>query len=316
MKNSMRFRRELRMIHKQVTNQRGTVHYWISRPESGPGNGPESKPVDVQGDRPKDIIGAAAERCLVFTHGLTANHTMFEKQVAYFSAHCTVLVWDVPMHGESRPYRDFSYANTASDLKQILDAESIGQVVLVGMSMGGYPSQAFADRYPECVGGFVALDTTPFGLEYYSRSDRWWLRQVGPMARLIPDKMLRKSMAKSVSRTRYAYDMMMRMLNSCTKDEIVEQMAIAYSGFLKENKDVSVRFPVLILLGEFDKTGKVRQYCEMWSKQLHAPLHIIADAAHFSNADQPEAVNREIHDFLDQIGFPMQDQILHGEVTS
>jgi len=296
------------LTHKQVTSQRGTVHYWISRPESGLGSGPESKPADMQGDRPKDIIGTATDRCLVFTHGLTANHTMFEKQVAYFSTFCTVLTWDVPMHGESRPYRDFSYANTATDLKQILDEESISQVVLVGMSMGGYPSQAFAIQYPEQVIGFVALDTTPFGLDYYSRSDMWWLRQVGPMARLFPDRMLRKSMAHSVSRTRYAADLMMQMLRTCSKNEVVEQMELAYGGFLKENKDVSFAFPVCILMGEFDKTGKMRQYCEMWSRRENYPLHVIRDAAHFSNADQPEAVNREILAFLKQIGFSIRHQ--------
>ena len=261
--------------HGMIPTERGTVHYWIRR------HADASAPV------------------LVFTHGVTANHRMFERQVEAFAGTCTVITWDVPLHGLSRPYRDFSYRHTAEDLRAILDAEGLSQVVLVGMSMGGYPSQVFAMRYPERVRAFVALDTTPLGLSYYSRTDQWWLRQVGWMANLFTDGMLRRSMAKSVSRTDYAREMMMAMLEPLTKREIVEQMEVAYGGFLRENADTAFRFPVIILLGEHDRTGKVRQYCEAWAKQTGYPLKRIPDAAHFANADNPEAVNREIRAFLD-----------------
>lgn len=265
------------MKHGIIQSERGAVHYWINR-------NPDKN-----------------AKCIVFTHGLTANHDMFERQVEYFSGEYTVITWDVPLHGASRPYKDFSYENTALDLKNILDSENIGQVVLVGMSMGGYPSQEFAARYPERVLAFVALDTTPYGLGYYSRLDRWLLQRVGKMAQWYPDKMLRKSMAKSVSKTQYAYELMLKMLQPLSKEEIIEQMDIAYGGFLRENRNVKFGFPVLILLGECDKTGKVRQYCTAWARQEGYPLHIIKGAAHFSNADNPEAVNNEIDGFIKSV---------------
>ena len=263
------------MEHKLIQTERGAVHYWISRGSSRSG------------------------KTVVFTHGLTADHTMFEKQVEYFSKDLTVITWDVPLHGKSRPYKDFSYKNAAADLKNILDTEKIEQTVLVGMSMGGYPSQEFAALHPNMVSAFVALDTTPFGLCYYSRSDKWWLKRVGALAGMFSDKTLRKSMAKSVSRTRQAYDLMIKMLEPLSKAEIIEQMDIAYGGFVKENKDVKFNFPVLILLGEHDKTGKVKQYCEAWSEKEGYPLKIIKGAAHLSNVDNPDDVNREIKDFIE-----------------
>ena len=223
---------------------------------------------------------------------------MFEKQVEYFSKDYTVITWDVPLHGISRPYKDFSFENTAKELKSILDAEQIKKVVLVGMSLGGYPSQEFAVRNPEMVLGFVALDTTPYGLCYYSKFDCWCVRQVEPLAKLFPEKMLRESMSKSVSKTDYSYNVMMKMLEPLSKTDIVRQMGIAYAGFLKENRDVRFDFPIRILLGEFDKTGKVASYSRAWSKKEGYPLHIIKSAAHFSNGDNPDAVNREIEDFI------------------
>ncbi len=265
------------MEHKTVKGAGGEVHYWISR------------------------ANADTKEGIVFTHGLTADHTMFEKQIAYFQDEYTVIVWDVPMHGLSIPYKDFSYENTARDLNSILEQEHIETVSLVGMSMGGYPSQMFAHLYPEKVKCFVGIDTTPFGTAYYSKSDLWWLSQVKPMAKLFPDKMLRKSMAKSVSLTNYSYNKMIEILTPMSKEQIIEQMDIAYGKFAQENRDLHLDCPVLILLGDKDKTGKVKQYCIAWAKATGYPLHIIEKASHFSNGDNPKQVNMEIEQFIKQI---------------
>ncbi len=261
------------MQHKQILAQGGTVHYWIDK---------KGENVD----------------CIVFTHGVTADHTMFEKQTAFFSDKYTMVLWDVPMHGLSRPYRNFSYHDVAEILHAILQEENINSVVLVGMSMGGYPSQHFAATYPDMVKGFVALDTTPLGVQYYSKSDLWWLKQAAPMAKWFPANILRKSMAKSVSETDYSYQKMMSMLKPLSKSEIIEQMKIAYGKFAHENKNVDYLFPVLILVGDRDCTGKVKAYCKAWAKQTGYPLHFIKNAKHFANGDNPEQVNFEIQQFI------------------
>ena len=158
------------MKRQERKTSRGTVYYWISRNEN------------------------EHAKCIVFTHGLTADHSMFQMQVEYFKSEYTIIAWDVPLHGLSRPYSNFTYENCALDLMGILEQENIEKVILVGMSMGGYPSQEFAFRYPEKVEGFVALDTTPFGLSYYSKSDIWWLQKVAAMAKCFSEKSLRQSM--------------------------------------------------------------------------------------------------------------------------
>lgn len=261
------------MQHKQILAQGGNVHYWIDKKED-----------DVD--------------CIVFTHGLTADHTMFEKQIAFFSDKYTIVLWDVPMHGLSIPYQDFSYCDIAEILHFILQKENINKVVLIGMSMGGYISQHFAAIYPDMVKGFVALDTTPLGVQYYSKSDLWWLKQVAPMAKLFSTNILRKSIAKSISETDYSYQKMMSILKSLSKSDIIEQLKIAYGKFTHENKNVMFQFPVLILVGDRDSTGKVNAYCKEWAKQTGYPLHLIKNAKHFANGDNPEQVNFEIQQFI------------------
>lgn len=119
----------------------------------------------------------STKKTLFLLHGLTANHTMFEKQVDYFKEKYNVIVWDAPAHGKSRPYSDFTYENAVTVMLKILNELQIKKVVLIGQSMGGYMAQSFIARHPEMIQGFVSIDSTPFG-DYYSKSDIWWLKQI------------------------------------------------------------------------------------------------------------------------------------------
>ena len=53
-----------------------------------------------------------------------------------------------------------------------------------------------------------------------------------------------------------------------------------------------------ILVGERDKTGKVKQYNKAWSKRTGIKIIWIPNAAHNSNVDNPEFVNSCIEEFL------------------
>ena len=105
-------------------------------------------------------------------------------------------------------------------------------------------------------------------------------------------------MAKSISETDYSYQKMMSMIKPLSKSDIIEQMRIAYGKFTHENRNVMFQFPVLILVGDRDSTGKVKAYCKEWAKQTGYPLHFIKNAKHFANGDNPEQVNFEIQQFI------------------
>ena len=78
------------LTQRYITSVNGRTYYWSSKKES--------------------------ELTLVFLPGLTANHTLFEKQIKYFHDKFSIIVWDCPCHGKSTPYQDFSYANVSKEL--------------------------------------------------------------------------------------------------------------------------------------------------------------------------------------------------------
>ena len=265
------------MVEKILETESGNIHYWI----------PETIRKDCY--------------TLFFLHGLTASHELFRKQTGHFSKDFNVIAWDAPAHGLSRPYREFTYEKAAGAAAAILKQNGIREAVFIGQSMGGFITQSVIRRFPEYVKGFVAIDSTPFGEKYYSRSDRWWLRQVEWMARLYPDRMLRKAVAKQCTRTEDSYRNMYQMLSVYSKKELCHLMGIGFAGFLEDNCNLTIPCPVLIIVGESDKTGKVMHYNNEWSRDLGIPVTWIRDAAHNANDDQPEQVNDHIERFLEKL---------------
>ena len=233
-----------------------------------------------------------------FLHGLTADHSMFDGQIAAFEKEYNLLTWDTPAHGKSRPFEAFDFCDTSDYIKSILDQHTVCQVILIGQSLGGFLAQSFIKRYPDRVKAFVSIDSTPYGSGYYSRFDVWILKQVEWMAHLYPFQWMKKAMAKQVSATRTTYDSMMQMLSSYNKNELCHLMGIGYAGFLEDNCELQIPCPVLLILGENDKTGKVVQYNKAWTRRTGYPLKIISDAAHNSNVDKPQEVNACIREFL------------------
>ncbi|MDO4175251.1 MAG: alpha/beta hydrolase [Eubacteriales bacterium] len=265
------------MKEKTMDTANGVVHYWISEKWD------------------------AARETMVFLHGITADHTMFEGQIAYFSGIYNLIAWDAPAHGKSRPYLRFSYGDAVECLKTILISHQVDAAVFVGQSFGGFVAQSFLLRYPQMVKGFIGIDTTPYGTAYYSKSDIWWLRQVEWMARSIPRTLLKKSLARNSTASPQGYHNMLSMLEPYGKEELCRLLGIGYAGFLQENQDMTISCPVLLLLGEKDNVGKVKQYNWAWARDTGYPLIVIKHAAHNSNVDQPEAVNREITQFMQAI---------------
>ncbi|MDO5298418.1 MAG: alpha/beta hydrolase [Clostridia bacterium] len=261
------------MLPKTYLSPRGAVRYWIS------------------GENASGIP-------LVFLHGLTIDHTLFDRQIPFFERTHPVIVWDAPGHGASRPYADFTYANLAEDLHGILAQESCPRAVLIGQSMGGFAAQAFCRLYPAQAAGLIAIGSCPFGDVYTTRFDRWLLRQTGWMSRLYPYRLLVKLMARQCAHTQAAFDHARGVMSDLSKDEICRLMGMGFGAFTLEKQPVHISCPALLLVGEHDRTGKVRAYNRLWSARAGFPLVFVPDAAHNANYDNAQFINRAIADFL------------------
>jgi esterase len=98
---------------------------------------------------------------LVMLHGLTGHARTWDHTAAALSDRYRVLAVDQRGHGDSGWAPPYGGAVMAEDLLAFLDALHLGEVTLMGLSMGGLVSFIFAASHPERVRDLIVLDIGP-----------------------------------------------------------------------------------------------------------------------------------------------------------
>lgn len=102
---------------------------------------------------------------VVFVHAFPFDRRMWRRQIDALARHdVRTIAVDLAGFGASAdlpPRR--SVDEHADDVAQVLDRCGVDRAVLVGLSMGGYVSLAFARRHPQRLAGLVLADTRSSG---------------------------------------------------------------------------------------------------------------------------------------------------------
>jgi pimeloyl-ACP methyl ester carboxylesterase len=87
---------------------------------------------------------------LVLLHGFAEDSTLWDRQKEYLEDKQRLIIPDLPGSGKAPLASDgvTSMEGLAAAVKATLDAENIDQCIMVGHSMGGYVTLAFAELYP------------------------------------------------------------------------------------------------------------------------------------------------------------------------
>ena len=270
------------MREKVYDTPRGPIHYWAS---ALPGDGPT----------------------LVLLPGLTADHRLFDKQVASFEGKVSLFVWDAPGHAASWPFElDFTLMDKARWLDEILTAEGLKRPVIVGQSMGGYVGQAYAQLFPEKIAGFASIDSAPLGRAYVTGLEIWLLKRMEPVYRHYPWKWLLKSGTNGVATSQYGRELMRRIMLTYDGDQ-ARYAALSGHGFrmlaeaMEADLPYAIDCPALLICGTKDRAGSCIRYNRAWHKKTGIPLHWIDGAGHNANTDRPDEVNALIEGLLKQV---------------
>lgn len=250
---------------------------------------------------------------LVFLPGLTADHRLFDKQIAYFENKYNVFVWDAPAHASSWPFRfEFNLMDKARWLNEILLNEQIDYPVIVGQSMGGYVGQAFAELYPEKLKGFISIDSAPLQRKYVTGMEIWLLKRMEKVYYYYPWKSLLKAGTNGVATSEYGRVLMREIMMTYDSDK-KRYSKISGHGFrilaeaMEKDLPYVISCPALLICGKKDMAGSCIRYNKAWHKETGIPIEWIEDAGHNSNTDKPEIVNSLIENYVKKIDIQMSE---------
>ena len=242
---------------------------------------------------------------VVLLHAFPQGHTMWAPQLDAFSTTHRVIAPDFLGFGESdAPDGPYSLDHYADDVKGLLDHLSIRQAVLAGLSMGGYTLFAFYRKYPERVKALVLADTRAGADTEEGKAGRFAMAQTAQArgAGAIADIMLPKLLSPVALQTKP--DLVQRVRATIEQTQI-SGIAGALMAMAERPDSVSlltqIARPTLIITGELDGPTPPAEGKLMAERIPGARLEIIPQAGHLSNLEQPEAFNKALRSFLNQL---------------
>lgn len=231
-------------------------------------------------------------------HGFPLDSTMWRHQLDALATRWTVITPDLRGFGDSRPASPFTIEDLAEDVHGLLAQLGVLPCVVGGLSMGGYVSFAFAERYADELRGLVLVDTRAEADTPEARENRLKMiekcRVAGPRA--VADEMeLRMLAPDAPAEVRAA---VRRMMESCPADTIeYALMAMRqrrdYTGAL-----ASIRAPALVIVGERDAITPPAVAQSMHRAIPGSRLCVIEGAGHMAPMESPRAVTAAIDDFM------------------
>lgn len=109
-----------------------------------------------------EISGTGTEN-LVMLHGFMENLLVWEDMEPFLSKKFRLIKIDLPGHGRSATIAEVHTMELMADeVKNVTDKLQLEQFHLLGHSMGGYVSLAFAEKYPDALKSVTLFFSTYF----------------------------------------------------------------------------------------------------------------------------------------------------------
>lgn len=108
-------------------------------------------------------ISGKGKETLVLLHGFMENLSIWDDMEAFLSQDFQLVKVDLPGFGQSKVIAENQTMEMmAEELKKLTDFLELDTFHLLGHSMGGYISLAFAEKYPEVLKSFTLFFSTYF----------------------------------------------------------------------------------------------------------------------------------------------------------
>lgn len=102
-----------------------------------------------------------AGHCIVLLHGFCGSHEYWNKIIPDLSKKHRVLAVDLRGHGQSSTAKDeYQIEHMADDIAKLMRNLEVEKATIIGHSLGGYVTLAFAERFPEMLHSFALIHST------------------------------------------------------------------------------------------------------------------------------------------------------------
>jgi pimeloyl-ACP methyl ester carboxylesterase len=255
--------------------------------------------IATQGDN-KDT-----RQAVVLLHGYLESLEVWEDLAKTLGTACYTVCLDMPGHGFSGTHQEINTMEFMADVIQDLCCQlGVEKCLLVGHSMGGYVSLAFAKKYPQMLAGICLLHSSPNADTEEKRMNRD--REIALIQSGKKDLLVSTTIPNM-----FAQDNLKRMASRIAELEVAANIAensgiIACIKGMKEREDlndllVNLGKPTLLILGKSDKYIAWETAEALMSRLPNAQKLVLEKSGHCGFFEEPEAVKNGLLEFIQTV---------------
>jgi len=239
---------------------------------------------------------------IVFLHGFPFDRTMWQEQLDFLKSTHRVIAYDIRGFGKSIDEEShLSMDLFANDLILFIEKLDLEKVILCGLSMGGYIALNAMKRFPSRFEALILSDTQCIADSYDAKVNRYKnisdIKEFG--ASNFNEGFIKKVFHESTITNKPELVEQLRNVVFSNSQHIISQGLLALAersescSFLE---DISI--PTLIICGREDVVTPLMESKFMNKNIKGSVLHVISNAGHVSNLEEPIKFNKHLRDFL------------------
>lgn len=240
---------------------------------------------------------------VVLLHGYLENLKMWNSISDELSKFYKIISIDLPGHGKSKVYEKIHTMEfMAEKVAEVFEELHIAQSVLVGHSMGGYVTLAFAELFPERMKGLILLNSTTLPDSEEKKTQR--LKAVETAQRNF-DALVKMSIPTLFAENnRESLKEEMEFAKELARETSIEGTTAALLG-MRERPDRTQILeksacPVGILIGKYDQAINPEELKKIIPQKSDIIVREL-DVAHMAHLEAPNMTFDFIYDYLSRI---------------
>jgi len=250
-------------------------------------------------------VGKPDSAPIVLIHGFSFSSEMWHDQIEMlkdYKKNFRIIAYDLRGHGQSE-VGDGQYTLElfVDDLIALLDYLKITKTILCGFSMGGYIALRAIERNPDRFSALILCDTTSVADSNEAkirRSDSIKLIKKQGVAQFAEGFLKAIFAPKTFETNPDAINQIRRIILANSALGVCGAL-LAMAARTDTTQSLSkISVPALVLVGEHDSVTPPIAAKNMHDRIPNSKLHLIENAAHMSNLENPSMFNERLTEFL------------------
>lgn len=234
-------------------------------------------------------------------HGFLGSHEIWKDTIADLSKSYRVIAIDLPGHGNTA---NFGYAHSmelmAKCVKSVIDFLKIKKHVLIGHSMGGYVSLAFADLFPDHVKGLCLYHSSAYPDSKEKKQERTRAINVVKANKTLYTKNLIKNLfaQKNVKYLKNEIAFATKIAKQTNRQGIIAALLGMRDRPSRDLILGLVEYPIMTVIGELDNVFSPQVLLEQFQVIKNKTILYLEHDGHFGFLESPKQSNKELRKFL------------------